>query len=106
VTFVCWFEVSEACAGTTTYVIDPETGLIVRHLDTWDSIDNQKYFSVEGFADVLSQIFNFERTPDLPTAKFTLLKYVSAISCKNKQLGNQVSLVLLGHQRGSVRVNY
>eukprot|EP00892_Ulva_mutabilis_P009912 jgi/Ulvmu1/7293/UM035_0081.1 len=60
--------------GTTIYGIDPETGLVNRHYDTWDSISQQKYFSVEGFGDVLSQIFNFQRTPDIPSPPFTTLK--------------------------------
>lgn len=65
-------------SGTTTYGIDPDTGLINRHYDTWDSISNQKYFSVEGFRDVLSQIFNFQRTPDIQSPNFKTLKHVPA----------------------------
>jgi hypothetical protein len=36
--------------GTTLYGVNTTTGLIGRHLDTWDSIETQEYFSIEGFA--------------------------------------------------------
>ena len=73
-------------AGTTIYGTSPDSGMIVRHIDTWDSIQNQSYFSVEGFGDVLRQIFNFQRTPELPGPVFELLKCVvsSAFVTKNK----------------------
>lgn len=63
--------------GTTVYGIDEQTGLINLHLDTWDCVKNQDYFSVEAFQDVLSQIFNFQRTPDIPTPQFTVLQCVA-----------------------------
>ena len=33
--------------GTSTYVFNPESGKICRHIDTWDSIDDQEFFSFE-----------------------------------------------------------
>jgi hypothetical protein len=67
-------ELGECSAGTTVYGIEPETGLINLHLDTWDAVSNQEYFSGEAFMDVLAQIFNLQRTPDIPTPQYTLLQ--------------------------------
>lgn len=64
-------------AGTTVYGIEEQTGLINQHLDAWDCVSNQEYFSVEAFKDVLSQIFNLQRTPDIPTPQYTLLQCAS-----------------------------
>ena len=66
--------------GTTIYGTDPQTGLITRHIDTWDNVKRSEYFSVEAFGDVLGQIFNFQQTPDLDGPKFTLLKCDMAAS--------------------------
>jgi hypothetical protein len=35
--------------------------------------------------DVLAQIFNFQRTPDIPTPQYTLLQYVAAPTCVKKK---------------------
>lgn len=67
--------------GVTIYGTDDD-GLIARHYDTWDSIAQQQYFSTEGFSDVLAQIFNFQRTPDLDGPDFTLLKRKKAYSIR------------------------
>ena len=37
-----------AFSGTSEYTIDPYNGLIRRHVDTWDSIENSHHVSVEG----------------------------------------------------------
>jgi hypothetical protein len=60
--------------GTTIYGTNPETGLIERHIDTWDNLKKSDYFSPEAFADVLGQIFNFQQTPDLEGPAFKTLK--------------------------------
>jgi hypothetical protein len=60
--------------GTTIYATNPKTGLVEQHLDTWDNIESQQYFSVEAFGDVLLQIFNLQQTPALQGPEFTLLK--------------------------------
>lgn len=67
-------EVVANSAGTTVYGIEEQSGLISLHLDAWDSVSNQEYFSVEAFMEVLSQIFNFQRTPDIPSPNYTLLQ--------------------------------
>ena len=49
------FKPSIVFTGLSTYVFN-EDGRISVHIDRWDSIDNQEYFSVEGFVDFLSQV--------------------------------------------------
>ena len=34
----------------------------VKHVDTWDSIENQRYLSPEAVGEVLKQVFNFAKT--------------------------------------------
>lgn len=50
-------------SGTSAYGFDPETGKICRHVDTWDSVQNQDFFSPEAFSDFLGQLANVRRTP-------------------------------------------
>ena len=50
-------------------------GKFNRHLDYWDAIDNQQYFSWEAFGHVLQQMTDISRIPkDLPTPSYTILK--------------------------------
>jgi hypothetical protein len=49
--------------GTSAYGFDAATGKIVRHVDTWDSIERQDFFSLEAFGDFLRQLANLKRTP-------------------------------------------
>ena len=86
-------------AGTSTYVFNADSGRIYRHIDVWDSINNQKFFSfearhvhkhmflilvhnvymiqylpvlvVQGFLDFLQQLF---QTPAETPTECTLLK--------------------------------
>lgn len=61
--------------GTSVMTIDAATGRFNRHSDTWDAIQNQRYFSVEAFTHMLSQVFDLRRTPmDLETPPYTVLK--------------------------------
>ena len=47
----------------------------VKHVDTWDSIENQTYLSPEAVAEVLKQVFNFAKTPEnLKTPKYVTLR--------------------------------
>ena len=47
----------------------------VKHVDTWDSIENQEYLSPEAVAEVLKQIFNFAKTPEgLKTPEYKTLR--------------------------------
>ncbi|KAF6003263.1 hypothetical protein F1559_002341 [Cyanidiococcus yangmingshanensis] len=43
--------------GTSTYEWSVEHGRIVSHVDRWDSISRQAYFSPEGLRDLLAQLF-------------------------------------------------
>ena len=49
-------------------------GKFIRHVDTWDAIKNQSFPSVEGFAHMLSQVFDLRRTPpELESPPYQLL---------------------------------
>ena len=63
--------------GTSIMGVDPRTKKVKTHVDTWDSIENQKYLSPEGVAEVMKQIFDFSQTPDLDTPGYTVLKKFS-----------------------------
>ncbi len=43
-------------------------------MDTWDSISDQQFFSLEGFADFFRQLLTFHTTPDLETPAYTVLR--------------------------------
>ncbi len=45
-----------------------------RHIDIWDAVDNNSYFSAEAAAHVFSQLFNFMRTPQIESPKYTVLR--------------------------------
>ena len=60
--------------GTSIMGIDEETKKVTRHVDTWDSIENQRHLSAEGVVEVLKQIFDFAQTPDLDTPGYVVLK--------------------------------
>ncbi|XP_065851508.1 uncharacterized protein [Euphorbia lathyris] len=59
--------------GTSIMGINPETGKFCSHLDLWDSIKNNDYFSTEGLWDVFKQL-RIYKTPDLETPKYEILK--------------------------------
>lgn len=59
--------------GTSVMTVNPETGKFCRHVDYWDSIKNNEYFSFEGLIDVLKQL-QIYKTPDLETPKYQILK--------------------------------
>lgn len=49
-------------------------GKFNRHIDIWDAIENQEYFSFEAFQHVLAQMASIQRAPDLPTPAYTILR--------------------------------
>ncbi|KAI5074360.1 hypothetical protein GOP47_0010321 [Adiantum capillus-veneris] len=59
--------------GTSVMGINPTTGKFLSHVDYWDSIKNNDYFSLEGVTDVLKQLWYY-KTPDLETPKYNVLK--------------------------------
>ena len=60
--------------GTSIMGVDPESKRVRTHVDTWDSIENQRHLSPEGVAEVLKQIFDFTQTPELDTPGYVVLK--------------------------------
>ncbi|XP_018484012.1 uncharacterized protein LOC108854841 [Raphanus sativus] len=59
--------------GLSIMVVNPETKRFCSHLDLWDSINNNDYFSFEGLVDVFKQL-RIYKTPDLETPKYQILK--------------------------------
>ncbi|XP_023875333.1 heme-binding-like protein At3g10130, chloroplastic isoform X3 [Quercus suber] len=59
--------------GTSIMGINPETGKFCSHVDFWDSIKKNDYFSLEGLLDVLKQLRMY-KTPDLESPKYQILK--------------------------------
>ncbi len=50
--------------------------VLYRHIDLWDAVENQNFFSFEAFQHVLAQLSNTQRQPDIPTPYYkTLRKY-------------------------------
>lgn len=60
--------------GISIYGLNEENGKINKHVDLWDSIDNQQYFSLEAFQQVLAQLLSLVATPDLETVEYKVLK--------------------------------
>ncbi|KAJ3686618.1 hypothetical protein LUZ61_015782 [Rhynchospora tenuis] len=59
--------------GMSIMGINPRTQKFCSHMDIWDSIENNEYFSLEGLVDVLKQL-RIYKTPDLDTPKYLILK--------------------------------
>ncbi|XP_010493119.1 PREDICTED: uncharacterized protein LOC104770395 [Camelina sativa] len=59
--------------GTSIMEVNPQTKKFCSHLDLWDSISNNDYFSLEGLVDVFKQL-RIYKTPDLETPKYQILK--------------------------------
>ncbi|CAN8265816.1 unnamed protein product [Cochlearia groenlandica] len=62
--------------GTSIMCVNPDTKKFCSHLDLWDSINNNDYFSLEGLVDVFKQL-RIYKTPDLETPKYQILKRTS-----------------------------
>ncbi|KAJ0442591.1 putative SOUL heme-binding protein [Helianthus annuus] len=59
--------------GTSVMGVNPENGKFCSHVDYWDSIKNNEYFSTEALMDLLKQL-RIYKTPDLETPKYQILK--------------------------------
>ncbi|KAL2465601.1 SOUL heme-binding family protein [Abeliophyllum distichum] len=59
--------------GTSVMSINPETKKFCSHVDYWDSMENNDFFSMEGLLDVVKQL-RIYKTPDLETPKYQILK--------------------------------
>lgn len=54
-------------------------GKFIKHIDLWDSVENQNYFSWEAFGNVLRQLGDLTRTPaDLETPSYCVMKKLDA----------------------------
>ncbi|KAF8034425.1 hypothetical protein BT93_C0662 [Corymbia citriodora subsp. variegata] len=59
--------------GTSIMGINPETGKFCSHVDYWDSIKKNDYFSPEGLWDVFRQL-QYYKTPELQSPSYQILK--------------------------------
>ncbi|XP_059635022.1 uncharacterized protein LOC132277245 isoform X2 [Cornus florida] len=59
--------------GTSVMGINPETEKFCSHVDYWDSIEKNDYFSLEGLWDVIKQLRVY-KTPELESPKYQILK--------------------------------
>jgi len=60
--------------GLSVYTMDEASRKIVRHVDYWDAIENQKYLSLEAVGHLISQLTDVTRTPELEGPRYTVLK--------------------------------
>lgn len=50
-------------------------GKFNKHIDLWDAVEDQDYFSMEAFQHVLAQLGDLTRTPsDLDTPNYTIMR--------------------------------
>ncbi|KAK7328412.1 hypothetical protein VNO77_22518 [Canavalia gladiata] len=59
--------------GTSVMGVNPENGKFCSHVDFWDSIEKNDYFSFEGLWDVIKQL-RIYKTPELESPKYRILK--------------------------------
>ncbi|GKV06464.1 hypothetical protein SLEP1_g18362 [Rubroshorea leprosula] len=59
--------------GTSVMGVNPKNGKFCSHVDYWDSIEKNDYFSLEGLVNVIKQL-RINKTPDLETPKYLILK--------------------------------
>ncbi|XP_039843946.1 uncharacterized protein LOC120703827 [Panicum virgatum] len=59
--------------GLSIMGLNPQNLKFNSHVDLWDSIENNEYFSFEGLWDVFKQL-RFYKTPDIETPNYLILK--------------------------------
>ncbi|XP_072965923.1 uncharacterized protein [Typha angustifolia] len=59
--------------GLSIMGVNPQTHKFCSHVDVWDSIEQNDYFSLEGLWDFVKQL-RIYKTPDLETPKYQILK--------------------------------
>ncbi|XP_058767648.1 uncharacterized protein LOC131641359 [Vicia villosa] len=59
--------------GTSLMGVNPQNGKFCSHLDFWDSLNKNDYFSLEGLWDVFRQL-RIYKTPELESPKYQILK--------------------------------
>ncbi|KAI8463623.1 MAG: SOUL heme-binding protein-domain-containing protein [Monoraphidium minutum] len=60
--------------GRSFYKVDPASGLITSQRDTWDSLSNSSFLSLEALALLMRQALDLTQTPDLETPRYRVLK--------------------------------
>ncbi|XP_068648877.1 uncharacterized protein [Aristolochia californica] len=68
--------------GLSVMGINPVTQKFCSHVDLWDSIKNNDYFSWEGLWDFLKQL-RIYKTPDLETPRYQILKRTANYEVRN-----------------------
>lgn len=58
--------------GTSELSVSPE-GLFTQHVDYWDSVDDNRYLSLEAVGDLFAQLASLQRTPELESPAYTPL---------------------------------
>lgn len=62
--------------GLSIMGVNPQNLKFCSHVDLWDSIQNNEYFSFEGLWDVFKQL-RIYKTPDIETPNYLILKRTS-----------------------------
>ncbi|XP_026460224.1 uncharacterized protein LOC113361064 isoform X2 [Papaver somniferum] len=62
--------------GTSIMHINPENHKFCSHVDIWDSIEQNEYFSIEGLMDVIEQL-GISMNPDSESPHYQILKRTS-----------------------------
>lgn len=52
--------------------VDPETGTVLKHVDTWDSIRHNQWLSIEGLIYVVRSLADVHLLPDVEQPKYTV----------------------------------
>ena len=78
--------------GLSTYVFNPATGRIAMHIDVWDSISNNEYFSAEGFLDFLKQLLRHNHKGD----QSLVMKRLKELEIRRQQDGSLVAVRSFG----------
>lgn len=60
--------------GRSILTVNLSSGKFKRHVDVWDSIENNAYFSTEGLLDLLKQLLPNLETPNLETPTYEVLQ--------------------------------
>ncbi|KAL6753919.1 SOUL heme-binding protein-domain-containing protein [Haematococcus lacustris] len=70
-----WWAPQLIFTGTSTYHFNPRNAKIDKHIDTWDSINNQEFFSLEAFLDFLRGLTSTHSVPPgLEQPEYTVLR--------------------------------
>eukprot|EP00887_Chlorella_sp_A99_P001320 scaffold14.g1320.t1 len=69
--------------GTSVMGINPATKKFNRHIDTWDAVEDQQFFSTEAFRHMLSQLLDLKRPPALEGPAYTVLRKGAAYEVRH-----------------------